>query len=142
MFIGIDVSASRGYDLCTLDDKRRVSLLVKARDLATLEPILRQFPKNATFAVDAPSTPARGLIPGKDYRVAEHDLRRLGISLYYTPGSEEAAPAWMREALRGRVGGLPGGAEQDVLDAACAALTAWHFVNGSWVAYGDPSEGV
>ena len=50
MFVGIDVSASRGLDLCVLDDKRHVTLLVKARDLETLEPILRQFPKTTTFA--------------------------------------------------------------------------------------------
>jgi methylated-DNA-protein-cysteine methyltransferase related protein len=196
MFVGIDVSASRGFDLCALDDKRRVALLVKARDLEMLEPILRQFAKTTTFAVDASSAPSRGLLAGKDYRVAEHELRKLGISLYYTPRAEESAPAWMREgfalyrlldsmgfpvfgggeagsglaievyphlsyvsltgtrrgsssklewargALRGRVGGLPAGAEQDVLDAACAALTAWHFVNGRWVAYGDPAEGL
>jgi methylated-DNA-protein-cysteine methyltransferase-like protein len=196
MFVGIDVSASRGFDLCVLDEKRRVSLLVKARNLATLEPILRQFPKDTTFAVDAPTTPSRGLLPGKEYRVAEHELRRLGITLYYTPRTEEAAPAWMQEgfalyrlldsigfpvfgggdagsglaievyphlsyvcltgtrrgsssklewtraALRGRVGGVPAAADQDVLDAACAALTAWHFVNGRWVAYGNPTEGV
>lgn len=196
MYVGIDVSASRGFDLCALDDKRHVSLVVKARDLHTLEPILRQFPKTTTFAVDACSTPSRGLVPGKEYRVAEHELRRLGVTLYYTPRTEDAAPAWMREgfalyrlldeigfpvfaggdagsgltievyphlsyislsgtrrgsssklewsraALRGRVGGVPASADQDVLDAACAALTAWHFAHGRWVAYGDASEGL
>jgi methylated-DNA-protein-cysteine methyltransferase related protein len=196
MFVGVDVSASRGFDLCALDDKRHVALLVKARDIPTLEPILRTFPRTATFAIDASATPSRGLIPGKDHRVAEQELRRLGITLYFTPGTEEAAPAWMREgfalyrtleqlgfplfrdgdagsgltievyphlsyvsllgtrrgpnsklewsraALRGKVSGLPTGADQDVLDAACAALTAWNFVHGRWVAYGDPAEGV
>ncbi|MGZ4209161.1 MAG: DUF429 domain-containing protein [Actinomycetota bacterium] len=196
MFVGIDVSASRGFDLCALDDKRHVSLVVKARDLQTLEPILLQFPKDTAFAVDASSAPSRGLIPGKEHRVAEAELRRLGVTLYFTPRTEAAAPAWMREgfalyrlldeigfpvfaggdagsgltievyphlsyvsltgtrrgsssklewsraALRGRVGGVPPAADQDVLDAACAALTAWHFVHGRWIAYGDPSEGV
>ena len=37
MFVGIDVSASRGLDLCVLDSKHHVSLLLKARDLETLE---------------------------------------------------------------------------------------------------------
>jgi len=195
-FVGIDVSASRGFDLVAVDDKRRVSLIVKARDLETLEPILRQFPKNATFAVDASSSPSQGLLAGKEHRVAEHELRRLGITLYFTPRTEEAAPAWMREGfalyrllddagfpvfkggeagtgltlevyphlsyvslsgtrrgsapklewsravLRGRVAGVPAGADQDVLDAACAALTAWHFVHGHWIAYGDAQEGL
>jgi len=196
MFVGIDVSASRGFDLCVLDEKRHVSLLLKARDLDTLEPILRQFPKTTTFAVDAPSVPSHGLLAGKEYRVAEHELRKLGITLYYTPRTETAAPAWMREgfalyrlldsmgfpifsggeagsgltievyphlsyvsltgtrrgsssklewaraALRRPVHGLPAVADQDALDAACAALTAWHFVNGRWVAYGDAGEGL
>jgi len=196
MYVGIDVSASRGLDVCVLDEKRHVSLLLKARDLQVLEPILRQFPKTTTFAVDASSGPSRGLLEGKDYRVAEHELRKLGVSLYFTPSKEEAAPAWMREgfalyrlldsmgfpvfvggdagsgltievyphlsylsligskrggsskaewsraALRRNVSGLPISADQDALDAACAALTAWHFVNSRWVAYGDPSEGL
>src|SRR5438445_6115650 len=196
MFVGIDVSASRGLDVCVLDDKRNVSLLLKARDLETLEPILRQFPKTTTFAVDAPSAPSKGLVTGKDHRVAEHELRRLSITLYFTPRSEDVAPSWMRAgfglyhlldlmgfpvfgggeagsgltievyphlsyvsltgtrrgstskiewsraALRSRVHGLPPAADQDALDAACAALTAWTFVNGRWVAYGDPAEGL
>ena len=196
MFVGIDVSASRGLDLCVLDDKRHVSLVVKARDLETLEPILRQFPKTTTFAVDAPSAPSRGLVTGKEHRVAEHELRKLNISLYFTPRNEDTAPSWMRagfalyhlldtmgfpvfgggeagsgltievyphltyvsltgdkrgstskiewsrSALRRTVHGLPPSADQDALDAACAALTAWTFVNGRWTAYGDPSEGL
>ena len=196
MFVGIDVSASRGLDLCVLDAKRHVSLLLKARDLETLEPILRQFPKTTTFAVDAPSTPSKGLVTGKEHRVAEHELRKLNISLYFTPRSEDTAPSWMRAgfalyqlldsmgfpvfgggeagsgltievyphlsyvsltgdkrgtaskvewsraALRRSIHGLPPGSDQDALDAACAALTAWTFVNGRWVAYGDPVEGL
>jgi len=196
MFVVIDVSASRGLDLCVLDGRRHVSLLLKARDIETLEPILRQFPKTTTFAVDAPSVPSHGLLAGKEYRVAENELRKLGIALYFTPRTEEASPAWMREgfalyrlldtmgfpvfgggeagsgltvevyphlsyvslsgtrrgsssklewtraALRGRVHGLPPAADQDALDAACAALTAWHFVKGRWVAYGDAAEGL
>lgn len=157
---------------------------------------MRQFPKNSTFAVDAPCAISEGLVSGKDHRVAEHELRKLGISLYFTPRAEEAAPPWMqtgfalyrlldsmgfpvfrggeagsglsievyphltyvsitgakrgstskiewsRAALRRQVHGLPLSADQDALDAACAALTAWMFVNASWVAYGDPVEGL
>lgn len=192
MFVGIDVSASRGLDLCAIDDRRRVSALVKARDIEALEPILRAMPPEATFAVDAPSGPSRG--PGE--RAAERELRRLGVPLYAAPASEASAPAWMRHgfaiyraldraghplfaggeprpgvaievyphlsyvaltgtrrgavpklewtraALRGRVTGLGASADQDALDAACAALTAWHFAAGRWVGYGDPDEGV
>jgi methylated-DNA-protein-cysteine methyltransferase-like protein len=196
MYVGIDVSATRGLDVCVLDDKRNVSLSVKARDIDALEPVLSQFPKNTTFAVDAPCAISQGLVSGKDHRVAEHELRTLGISLYFTPRAEETAPSWMqtgfalyrlldsmgfpvfrggeagsglsievyphltyvslmgtkrgatskiewsRAALRRQVHGLPVSADQDALDAACAALTAWTFVNGSWVAYGDHVEGL
>jgi len=196
MFAGIDVSATRGLDVCVLDEKRNVTLLLKARDIDALEPVLRQFPKNTTFAVDAPCAISQGLVSGKDHRVAEHELRKLGINLYFTPRVEETAPSWMqtgfalyrlldsmgfpvfrggeagsglsievyphltyvsisgtkrggtskidwsRAALRRQVHGLPLSADQDALDAACAALTAWTFVNGSWVAYGDPVEGL
>ena len=196
MFVGIDVSATRGFDVCVLDENRTVTLMLKARDLETLEPILRQFPKTTTFAVDAPSAVSKGLVAGKEHRVAEHELRKLSITLYFTPRSEDVAPSWMRAgfglyqlldsmgfpvfgggeagsgltievyphlsyvsltgtrrgstskiewsraALRGRVHGLPPAADQDALDAACAALTAWTFVNGRWVAYGDPGEGL
>ena len=179
-------SATRGFDVCVLDDKRNVTLLLKARDIEALEPVLRQFPKNTTFAVDAPCAISQGLVSGKDHRVAEHELRKLGITLYFTPRVEETAPSWMqtgfalyrlldsmgfpifrggeagsglsievyphltyvsitgakrgstskiewsRAALRRQVHGLPVSADQDALDAACAALTAWTFVNGNW----------
>jgi methylated-DNA-protein-cysteine methyltransferase-like protein len=196
MFVGIDVSATRGLDVCVLDEKRNVSLLLKARDIDSLESVLRGFPKDTTFAIDAPCSISQGLVPGKEHRVAEHELRKLGINLYFTPRAEETAPSWMqtgfalyrlldsmgfpvfrggeagsglsievyphltyvslmgtkrggtsklewsRAALRRQVHGLPVSADQDALDAACAALTAWTFVNGNWVAYGDPVEGV
>lgn len=196
MFVGIDVSASRGLDLCAIDERRRVSLLVKARDLDILAGVVRSLPAHATVAVDASSGPSRRLLPGADRRVAEHELRRIGIPLYDTPSREEAAPGWMRvgfalyrllaetghpvftqgdggsgitievyphlsyialsgsrrgrasklewsrDVLRGRVHGLPPDASQDALDAACAALTAWHFAEGRWIAFGDPAEGV
>lgn len=196
MYMGIDVSAARGFDACVLDERRRVSLLGAARDLDALETLLRGLPRHATIAVDAPPRPSRDLVPGREYRVAERDLHALGISLYPTPRSESRAKEWMRQgfalfrllgklgfplylhgdagrgvavevyphlsylaltgarrgktsklewsraALRRRVGGLPAVATQDQLDAACAALTAWHFVAGRWVGYGDPTEGL
>jgi methylated-DNA-protein-cysteine methyltransferase-like protein len=196
MFVGIDVSATRGLDVCVLDENRTVSLLLKARDLETLEPILRQFPKNTTFAIDAPSTISQGLVAGKEHRVAEQELLRLGISLYLTPRDEGTAPTWMqagfalyrvldslgfpvfrggeagsglsievyphlsyvslagakrgptskvdwsRSTIRKHVRGLPASADQDALDAACAAFTAWTFVHARWAAYGDPVEGL
>lgn len=194
MYVGIDVSAARGFDVCILDERRRVSLLAVARDLGALETIAGGLPRDATIAIDAPPQPAKNLVPGKDYRVAERERHALGVSLYPVPRSERGAKDWMRAgfalfrlldergfplylhgdvgrgvavevyphlsylalagrrrgatskrewsraALRGRIAGLPAGATQDQLDAACAALTAWHFVQGTWAAFGDPSE--
>ncbi|MFA5891528.1 MAG: DUF429 domain-containing protein [Actinomycetota bacterium] len=196
MFVGIDVSTTHGFDCCVIDDARRVALVAKARDLAAVEPVLRALPSSTIFAVAAPSGPARGLLPGNDHRVAEHDVQRLGFSVHFTPSSPEDASAWMREGfrlfaaladigfplfrggdaspgsaievyprlsyvsvsgmrrgagskidwsrriLRSRVHGLPRDAGQNALDAACAALTAWHFGQGTWVAYGDAAEGL
>jgi methylated-DNA-protein-cysteine methyltransferase related protein len=196
MYVGIDVSATRGFDVCALDERRRISLLAVVRSPEAMEALARGLPRDATIAIDAPPRPSRDLVPGKGYRVAERELHALGLSLYPVPRTEESAKEWMRAgfglyrllegagfplwldgepssgvaievyphlsyvaltgarrggssklewsraALRGRVGGLPSNATQDQLDAACAALTAWHFVQGQWSGYGDPREGV
>lgn len=196
-FVGLDVSATRGFDWCAIDERRRVCLTAKARDLAALEALVAGLPPDAAVAVDAPPAPAKGLVAGAANRVAEQALLRAGISLYSTPPAERDAPAWMRAgfavyrmleargyplatgearpgagaavecyphlsylalagrargrtsklewsraALRGRVAGLPTDADQDQLDAACAALTAWYWARGEWIGYGDPAEGV
>jgi methylated-DNA-protein-cysteine methyltransferase-like protein len=97
MYAGIDVSATRGFDVAVLDDERRVVLLAKARDLDAASLIIRGFPPEAVIAVDAPHAPSRGFAgAGKGYRVAEKELHRVGVSLYPVPSSTEAAPAWMR----------------------------------------------
>lgn len=193
MFAGIEISSTRGLDCCVIDEDRKVSLLVKARDLDALKPVLGTLPPTAIVAVAAPSGPARDSIEG---RFAEHHVRSLGFRIHLTPASVDDAPArtrvgfglfaaladsgfplfrgddatqgaaievycllsyasisgtrrstgskfdWNRSVLRSRVHGLPKDAEQGTLDAACAALTAWHFGQGNWVAYGDPSEGL
>ena len=100
MHAGIDVSATRGFDVAVLDDDRRLVLLAKARDLDAVSVIARGLPAESVVAVDAPPAPARGLVPeGKRYRVAEQELHKLGISLYPTPPSETEAQAWMREGF-------------------------------------------
>lgn len=198
-FVGVDVSATRGFDLCALDDARRVALLVRARDLDAVAILARGLPREAVIAIDAPPAPSRGLVEGKRYRVAERALMSLGVALYPVPASPGESPAWMqagyalyqlleangfptvmpaapgapesgcavecyphltylaltgahrgrtskaewsRASLRGRVTGLPADLDQDALDAAAAALTAWHFSRGEWIGFGDPSEGV
>lgn len=97
MYAGIDVSATRGFDVAVLDDDRRVALLAKARDLDAAGLIIRGLPPETVVAVDAPPAPSRGFAgAGKGYRVAEQELHRLGVSLYPVPSSSEASPAWMR----------------------------------------------
>jgi methylated-DNA-protein-cysteine methyltransferase-like protein len=97
MYAGIDVSASRGFDIALLDDDRRVVLLAKARDLDAAGVIVRGLPPETVVAVDAPPAPSRGLAgAGKAYRIAEQELHRAGVSLYPVPASTDAAPAWMR----------------------------------------------
>ncbi len=97
MYAGIDVSATRGFDVAVLDDDRRVALLAKARDLDAAGLIIRGLPPETVVAVDAPPAPSRGFAgAGKGYWVAEQELHRLGVSLYPVPSSSEASPAWMR----------------------------------------------
>jgi alkylated DNA nucleotide flippase Atl1/predicted nuclease with RNAse H fold len=97
MYAGIDVSATRGFDVAVLDDDRRVALLAKARDLDAAGLIIRGLPPETVVAVDAPPAPSRGFAgAGKGYRVAEQELHRVGVSLYPVPSSTEASPAWMR----------------------------------------------
>ncbi len=97
MYAGIDVSATRGFDIAVLDDDRRVILLAKARDLDVVAVIVRGLPPETAIAVDAPPAPSRGIAgPGKAYRVAEHELHRAGVSLYSVPPDAATAPAWMR----------------------------------------------
>lgn len=97
MHAGIDVSATRGFDIAVLDDERRVVLSAKARDLDAAGVIIRGLPPQTVVAVDAPPAPSRGLAgSGKGYRVAEQQLHRAGVSLYAVPATVEAAPSWMR----------------------------------------------
>jgi methylated-DNA-protein-cysteine methyltransferase related protein len=100
MHAGIDVSATRGFDVAILDEDRRLVLLAKARDLDAAAVIARGLPAESVIGVDAPPAPARGLVAdGKRYRVAEQELHKLGVSLYPTPPSEAEAHAWMREGF-------------------------------------------
>jgi len=100
MHVGIDVSATRGFDLAILDDERRLTLLAKARDLDAVAVIARGLPPESVVAVDAPPNPSKGLVAsGKRYRVAEEALHRIGVTLYPVPPSEAEAASWMREGF-------------------------------------------
>jgi alkylated DNA nucleotide flippase Atl1/predicted nuclease with RNAse H fold len=100
MYVGIDVSATRGFDVAIVDDDRHVVLLAKARDLEAAGVIARGLPSGSVIAVDAPPAPSQGLVGGgKRYRVAEEDLHRIGVSLYPVPPADGDAPSWMREGF-------------------------------------------
>jgi methylated-DNA-protein-cysteine methyltransferase related protein len=96
--VGIDVSATRGFDIAALDGDRRLILLAKARDLEAAAVIARGLPSESVVAVDAPPAPSRGLVAGgKRFRVAEEELHQLGVSLYPVPPADVEASSWMRE---------------------------------------------
>jgi methylated-DNA-protein-cysteine methyltransferase related protein len=96
--VGIDVSATRGFDIAALDDDRRLVLLAKARDLDAAAVIARGLPSESVIAVDAPPAPSRGLVAGgKRFRVAEEELHKLGVSLYPVPPADAEPSSWMRE---------------------------------------------
>ena len=98
MHVGIDVSATRGFDIAALDDDRRLVLLAKARDLEAAAVIARGLPSESVIAVDAPPAPSRGLVAGgKRFRVAEEELHKLGVSLYPVPPDDAEPSSWMRE---------------------------------------------
>jgi len=100
MFVGIDVSATRGFDVAVVDDDRRLVLLAKAKTLEAAAVIAQGLPKESVVAVDAPPGPSRGLVSGgKRYRVAEEELHRLGVSLYPVPPDDGTAASWMREGF-------------------------------------------
>jgi methylated-DNA-protein-cysteine methyltransferase related protein len=98
--VGIDVSATRGFDIAALDDDRRLVLLAKARDLDSAAVIARGLPSESVIAVDAPPAPSRGLVAGgKRFRVAEEELHKLGVSLYPVPPADAEPSSWMREGF-------------------------------------------
>jgi methylated-DNA-protein-cysteine methyltransferase related protein len=98
--VGIDVSATRGFDIAALDDDRRLLLLAKARDLEAASVIARGLPSESVIAVDAPPAPSRGLVAGgKRFRVAEEELHKLGVSLYPVPPADAEPSSWMREGF-------------------------------------------
>lgn len=100
MLVGIDVSATRGFDVAALDEDRRVILLAKTRDLDAVSVIARGLPPESVVAIDAPPGPSRGLVAGgKRFRVAEEELHRLGVSLYPVPPAETEPSSWMREGF-------------------------------------------
>jgi methylated-DNA-protein-cysteine methyltransferase-like protein len=99
VLVGIDVSATRGLDVAVLDAERRLRMLAKVHGRDALAVLVRGLPPDTVVAVDAPPAPARGLVAGGRYRVAERALHALGVSLYPVPSSRERAAAWMQEGF-------------------------------------------
>jgi predicted nuclease with RNAse H fold len=111
LFVGVDLSARRGFDVAVLDDERRVRELWRAATLDLLSAGLAAYAGPLIVAVDAPQAPSdfplrraevrAGLpvppAPGRfaRYRVCDYELARRGIGLYLLPEPGAAPPAWM-----------------------------------------------
>jgi predicted nuclease with RNAse H fold len=111
LFVGVDLSARRGFDVAVLDDARRVRELWRAATLDLLSAGLAAYAGPLIVAVDAPQAPSdfplrraevrAGLPvpPAPDrfarYRVCDYELARRGIGLYLLPEPGSAPPAWM-----------------------------------------------
>ena len=111
LFVGIDLSARRGFDVAVLDGERRVLALWRAATLDLLSAGLAAYAGPMIVAVDAPQAPSdfplrrpevrAGLpvppTPGRfaRYRVCDYELARRGIGLYLLPEPGNAPPAWM-----------------------------------------------
>jgi predicted nuclease with RNAse H fold len=107
-FIGVDPTAGRKpFTFAALDANCRLLAL----ETGELEEVLAFVggQQAATVAVNAPSTPNRGLVkkrleaqsltpshPRGDMRVAEYELRRRGILVSPTPGRIESCAEWMQ----------------------------------------------
>jgi predicted nuclease with RNAse H fold len=111
LFVGVDLSARRGFDVAVLDDERGVRGLWRAATLDLLSAGLAADAGPLIVAVDAPQAPSdfplrraevrAGLpvppAPGRfaRYRVCDYELARRGIGLYLLPEPGNAPPAWM-----------------------------------------------
>jgi predicted nuclease with RNAse H fold len=111
LFVGVDLSARRGFDVAVLDDERRVIRLWRAATLDLLSAGLAAYAGPMIVAVDAPQAPSdfplrrpavRAALPVPPtegrfarYRVCDYELARRGIGLYLLPEPGTAPPAWM-----------------------------------------------
>jgi predicted nuclease with RNAse H fold len=111
LFVGVDLSARRGFDVAVLDDERRVRELWRAATLDLLSAGLAAYAEPLIIAVDAPQAPSdfplrraevRAGLPVPPtlgrfarYRVCDYELARRGIGLYLLPEPGAAPPAWM-----------------------------------------------
>ncbi len=111
-FVGVDVSATRGFDLAVLDDERRLSSLWHAASLADIRAGLDDLDAPFVVAIDAPwrlsAFPLRDplvraklAVPPPEgrynrYRVCDYELARRGIPLYLLPEPGGPTPSWMQ----------------------------------------------
>lgn len=111
-FVGVDVSATRGFDLAVLDDERRVSSLQHAASIVDILVGLDDLDAPFVIAIDAPWKPSS--FPLRDpsvraalavpppvgrynrYRVCDYELARRGIPLYLLPEPGDPTPSWMQ----------------------------------------------
>lgn len=94
LFIGIDVAAAKPMDIAVVDANLNVITLKQCKGPEATAAYVTNNWANADIAIDSPPCHSLGLIPGKNYRVAERELHARGIALYPTPAAN--AKPWMQ----------------------------------------------
>ena len=111
LFVGVDLSARRGFDVAVLDEARQLRQLWRSPDLDALVARLGALHQALVVAVDAPQAPSdfplrrqeiRAALaepppPGlySRHRVCDYELARRGIGLYLLPEPGTPPPEWM-----------------------------------------------
>lgn len=110
-YIGIDLSARRGFDVATLDEGQHLTDLWRVPTLDLLLARLADAGEAPVVAVDAPQGPSDFPLRRSDvrvslpvpprprrytrYRVCDYELARRHIPLYLLPEPGGVPPAWM-----------------------------------------------
>ncbi len=111
LYVGIDLSARRGFDGAALDEERTVVDLWRAPTLDRLSERLETYRSGIVVAVDAPQQSSDFLIRRPEvrarlpvpppegrfarYRVCDYELARRNIGLYLLPEPGAPPPDWM-----------------------------------------------
>jgi len=111
--IGVDVSARRGHDVAVIRCPGEFVAMFKVHCARDVAGICDEY-LPACVAVDSPSGPATGLMRCDEYRaklkppprrgtylncrVCEYEVRRRGLSIYFTP--ERGLRKWVLEGVK------------------------------------------
>jgi len=118
-FVGVDLSGGHNpFTFAAFDQDRQLAILAGGEMEDVLAFLSAQ--TSALVAINAPANPNRGLVRksveiqtpghlrGSDLRLAEQELRQLGIHVSATPARESLCPAWLQMgfALHRELSGL------------------------------------